>query len=163
MGVFQKQYSNVSLLLAIYTMFSPSMIESETWGSGEHMVLDAVTVRTMTSSSFWAFESINYYTLGGPPNSSQFLFPYSASMPVNIAWLIGCLSMVIALLVLNGKISRNLGFLILIIATLLPFFLPGINSYSVESFYTYSRMALPIPQIIGIIILVFTRKWNLIK
>jgi hypothetical protein len=158
MGVFQKQNSNVSVLLAIYTMFSPSMIESETWGLGEVMVLDAVIERSITSSSFWAFESMEYHTLGGPPNSSQFLFPYSAPMPVIIVWFIGCLSMGIVILVLNGKISPDLGFLILIIATLLPFFLPGINSYSVEYAYTYRRMALPIPQIIGIIIIVFTRK-----
>jgi uncharacterized membrane protein YphA (DoxX/SURF4 family) len=164
MEASQKQHGWLSPLLAIYTMFSPSMVESETWGMGDGgMVLDAVIRRSTTSSSFWAFESTNYLTLGGPPNSSQFLFPYSAPMPVIIVWLIGCLSMGIVLLVLNGQIPRSIGFLILIITTLLPFFLPGIYIYSVESFHTYGRNPLPIPQIVGIIILVFTRKWNLIN
>jgi hypothetical protein len=163
MEVSQDQHRWLCPLLGIYTMFSPSMIEGETWGMGEHMVLDAVVDQNIISSSFWAFESTNYYTLGGPPNSSQFLFPYSAPIPVIIVWLIGCLSMGIVLLVLNGRISRNLGFLILIIATLLPFFLPGIYIYFVESVHTYGRTPLPIPQITGIIILAITRKWNLIK
>jgi len=125
MGFSQKQLGWLNPLLAIYTLFSPSMIESETWGLGEVMVLDAVIRHSTTSSSFWAFESMEYHTLGGPPNSSQFLFPYSAPMPVLIVWIIGCLSMGIVLLVLNGKISPDLGFLILIIATLLPFFCPA--------------------------------------
>jgi hypothetical protein len=164
MEASQKQHGWLSPLLAIYTMFSPSMVESETWGMGnEGMVLDAVITRSTTSSSFWAFESTNYLTLGRPPNSSQFLFPYSAPTPVTIVWIIGCISTGFVLLVLNGKIPHNIGFLILIIATLIPFFLPGIYIYSVESFHTYGRYPLPIPQIVGIIILVFTRKWYLIK
>ena len=160
----QKQHGWLNPLLAIYTMLSPCLTEGETWGMGEGgMVLDAVVSRSITSSSFWTFESYNYYTLGGPPNSAQFIFPYSAPMPVTIVWLLGCLSTGFVLLVLNGKISRNIGFLLLVAMILVPFFLPGIHIYSLESFHTYRRTPLPVPQIAGIIILVSSRKWNLIS
>ncbi len=160
----QKQHNWLSPLLAIYTMLSPSMTETEIWGMGAGgMILDAVSAHSITSSSFWAFESYNYHTLGGPPNSAQFIFPYSAPMPVTIVWLIGCLSTCFVLLVLNGKISRNKGFFLLIALTLLLFFLPDICTYSVEAFSTFGRTPLPIPQIVGIIILVFSRKWSLIN
>lgn len=164
MAASQKQHNWLGPLLAIYTMLSPCMTESETWGMGEGgMVLDAVTTHSITSSSFWAFESYNYYTLGGPPNSAQFIFPYSASMPETIVWLIGCLSTGLVLLVLKGKISRNIGFLIVTLLALVPFFIPDVYIGSMELFYTYGRAPLPIPQIVGIIILVFSRKWTLIK
>lgn len=164
METSQKQHGWLGPLLAIYTMLSPCMAESETWGMGEGgMVLDAVTTHSITSSSFWAFECNNYYTLGGPPNSAQFIFPYSAPLPVTIVWFIGCISTVFVLLVLNGKISHNIGFLILMAMTLVPFFIPGVYNYFIESFYIYGRTPLPIPQVIGIIILLLTRKWDLIK
>ena len=158
MGFSQKQHGWLNPLLAIYTLFSPSMIESETWGMGEGgVVLDAVVTHSVTSSSFWAFESNQYLTLGGPPNSAQFIFPYSAPIPVTIVWLIGCFSTGIVLLVLNGKISHNRGFLLLIVMTLLPFFLPNTYIYSAESFSSYRRTPLPIPQIAGAIILGLTQ------
>ncbi|MHA2395480.1 MAG: hypothetical protein ACXAC0_02155 [Candidatus Thorarchaeota archaeon] len=164
MEASQKQHGWLSPLLAIYTLFSPSMIEGETWGMGEGgMVLDAVTKRSITSSGFWAFESNTYLTLGGPPNSAQFIFPYSAPIPVTIVWLLGCLSTGFVLLVLKGKIPRNIGFLLLVALTLVPFFLPGLTENVVESFHTYRKSPLPIPQVVGITILLITRKLNLIS
>ena len=154
MGFSQKQLGWLNPLLAIYTLFSPSMIENETWGMGEGgVVLDAVVRRSLTSSSFWAFESNQYYTLGGPPNSAQFIFPYFAPIPVTIVWLIGCFSTGIVLLILNGRISRNRGFILLLVLTLLPFLVPSTYIRSMESFYSYGRTPLPIPQIAGVIIL----------
>ncbi len=52
MEVYQKQYRRLDLLLVIYTSFSPSMIEIEIWGAGEHYALDAIVSRFVISSSF---------------------------------------------------------------------------------------------------------------
>jgi hypothetical protein len=160
----QKQHEWLNPLLVIYTLFSPSMIESETWGMGEEgMILDAVVNRSITSSSFWAFESNTYLTLGGPPNSAQFIFPYSAPIPVIVVWFLGCLSTGFVLLALKGKTSRDIGFLLVVALTLVPFFIPGLTENIVESFHTYRKSPLPIPQIAGIIILVLSRKLKLIS
>lgn len=69
-------------------------------------------------------------------------------------------STAIILMVLNGRLSHNTGFLILIVTTLLTFILSGIGSYSIESVHTYERPALPIPQVIGFLVLLLPRKCN---
>ncbi|MHA3964113.1 MAG: hypothetical protein AM325_011320 [Candidatus Thorarchaeota archaeon SMTZ1-45] len=150
-------------VLVIYTFFSPSIGEAEVWGIGEHYVLDAVVRRSFTSSLFWVFEGWSAETLTGEPNSAQLIFPYSAPPLATMLWLVGCLSTVLVWMVLKGYVSREIGLFLVIITLLLPFFIPGISTNIVEESYTYNRTPLPVSQMIGFIILMFKRKWNITK
>lgn len=163
MEVYKRQKLGVELFLVIYTFFSPSIGEGEIWGIGEHYALDAVVRRSFTSSLFWAFEGWSSETLGGQPDPAQLIFPYSAPPLTALLWLLGCLSTVLVWMVLKGHLSREIGLLIVIITLLLPFFIPGISSNIVEASYTYIRTPLPVSQMIGLIILMVSRKLNLIK
>jgi len=149
------------LLLAIYTTLSPSIVETEIFGSGIHTVLDAVVIYTTITSGFWTFVGIESLTLGGTPDSMQLFFPTSAPILTSFVWAIGIISTAVVLLVLRGRLSHKRGFMFLIITTLLPFVVPGILWYSVESFHTYRRIPLPIPQIVGFPILFVTRNGRL--
>jgi hypothetical protein len=152
--------SKIELLLVIYAFFSPCVMETEIWGIGEHYALDAVVRRFFIVSLFWAFESISAGTLSGEPNSTELIFPHSASPLTASLWLLGCLSLVLVWMVLKGHLSRKIGFILVIILFLLPLFVPGITTI-VEESYTHSLFPLPMSQGIGIIILMVTRKQNL--
>jgi uncharacterized membrane protein YphA (DoxX/SURF4 family) len=163
MEVYKKQNLKIELFLVIYTFFSPSLMEGEIWGMGEYYVLDGVMHRSFFASLFWAFEGWSSATLGGQPDPDQLIFPYSAPPLTAMLWLLGCLSTVLVWMVLKGHLSREIGLLMVIITLLLPFLIPGISSNVVEAFYTYRRTPLPVSQMIGLIILMVSRKLNLIK
>ena len=149
--------SKIEMLLVIYTFFSPCIMETEIWGIGEHYALDAVVRRFFIASIFWAFELIRAGILSGEPNSTELIFPYSASPLTAALWLIGCLSSVLVWMVLKGHLPRKIGFILVTIMFLLPLFAPGITT-TVEESYTYRLIPLPVSQTIGLIILIFTRK-----
>ncbi len=158
MDVYKEHRLGFELLLVIYTFFSPSIAETESWGMGEHYALDAVVVRSFVASLLWAFERINSNTLSGEPNSAYLVFPYSAPPITAILWLLGCLSTCLVWMVLKGHLSWKIGLLMVAITMLPPLFVPGISSNIVEGSYTYNRTPLPVSQLIGLIILMVSRK-----
>ncbi|MFW9907453.1 MAG: hypothetical protein ACFFEF_02665 [Candidatus Thorarchaeota archaeon] len=145
------------VLLFICSALMPSIVETEAFGAGELVVLDAVSYHATIASRYWAFVWCRNLTLGGAPDSLELYFPYVSSLMTNGLWLIGLLATAVVFLVLNGKSNRWKGILILVVIMLLPFIVPGVCIYRQEIFYTYQRKPLPIPQIIGLIILIITR------
>lgn len=157
MGNNERMHRGVLLVLLFIAILSPTILESETFGAGEHVVLDAVYLQTRFEGVCWAFEWNTSRTLAPPHDTFELLIPYINPFTL-LASIFGSLSPIVSGLVLTKRISLRSGFLIIVLSSLLLLLAPGINSLRIEEFYTYRMQPLLVPQIASSLVLLWFRR-----
>ena len=146
MGGNVRAYRRVVLILAVIAILFPIIGETETFGAGESIALDAVFYHSKWIGVCWAIEHNSSNTLAPHPDTFELLFPYIS--PINLlVWMIGSLSPIISWLVLTNRVRLRYGLLVIVLSALLLALIPSINVFQVEVFYTYQMRPLLIPQI----------------
>ena len=157
MGGTGQPHRRVILVLFLIAILSPTVLETETFGAGEHMVLDAVFYQTRFIGVGWALEWNSSSTLAPHPDTFELLFPYVN--PIALLVLIaGTLSLIISWLVLAKRISFRSGLLIIVLSSFLLVLAPNINILRIEVFYTYQMRPLLVPQIVSSLVLLWYRR-----
>jgi hypothetical protein len=146
MGDIGQPRRRVMLVLFLITILSPTILESETFGAGEHMALDAVYFQTRFGGVCWVLEWNTSRTLAPSHDASGILLPYISPVALLVS-IFGILSLVAMWLALNKRISFRSGLLIIVLSSILLVLVPGINILRIEEFYTYRMQPLLIPQI----------------
>lgn len=165
MGGNQRSYRGVILVLFLVAILTPSTLESETFGAGESMILDAVFLQSRFGCVCWAIEWNSSRAMVSIPDTFELLFPYINPVTL-LVWIIGTLSPIISWLFLTNRISFRKGLLIVVLSTFLLVLTPGINILSVERFYTYRIRPLLVPQITSSLVLLWhhrCRNYELVK
>jgi hypothetical protein len=152
MGGNVRPHRRVVLILALNAILSPIICETETFGAGESIALDAVFYHSKWIGFCWAIEHNSSSTLIPHPDTFELLFPYA--IPMNLlVWIIGALSPIISWLVLTNRVRLRYGLLVIVLSALLLALMPSINIFRVETFYTYQMRPLLIPQIVSSLVL----------
>lgn len=154
MGGAGQPHRRVILVLCLIVILSPTIIESEIFGAGEHMVLDAVFYQTRYEGVCWAFEWNSSSALVSQPDTFEFLLPYINPVAL-LGTIVGILSLVGTWLALSKKISLRSGLLVIVLTSIVLIFAPGINSLRIEEFYTYRMQPLLVPQIASALVLLW--------
>jgi hypothetical protein len=149
----------VILALFLIVILSPTILESETFGAGEHMILDAVQLQTKFIGVCWALEWNTSRTLAPPHDTFELLFPYISPITLLVS-IIGALSPIISCLVLTKRVSFRMGLLIIVLSSFLLVLTPEINTLRIEEFYTYQIRPLLVPQITCSLALLWYRRGN---
>ncbi|TET08961.1 MAG: hypothetical protein E3J86_09570 [Candidatus Thorarchaeota archaeon] len=147
----------VILILFLIAILTPSTVESETFGAGESMVLDAVFSQSKFAGICWVIEWNSSLALASIPDTFELLFPYIDPTTLLVS-MIGLLSPIIAWLVLTRRFSLRKGLLIIVLSTLLLVSIPDINILRVEQFYTYRIRPLLLPQIVSSLVLLWHQR-----
>jgi hypothetical protein len=165
MGDTERSHKRILLVLFLIAILSPTILESETFGAGEHMILDAVFSQTRYEGVCWALEWNSSRTLAPHPDTFELLFPYINPIALLVS-IAGILSPIILWLFLTKRISFRLGILIIIVCSFLLVLAPVINILRIEEFYTYQMRPLLVPQIASSLALFWhqrNRRHDLVK
>jgi hypothetical protein len=165
MGGNEQSHRRLLLILFLIAILSPTILESETFGAGEHMILDAVFFQTRFEGVCWALEWNSSRTLAPRPDTFELLFPYVNPIALLVS-IIGILSPIISWLFLTKRINFRIGFLIIVLISFVLVLAPGINILRIEEFYTYQMQPLLVPQIASSLVLLWhqrSRTYELMK
>jgi len=165
MGDNEHKHRGVVLVLFLIAILSPTILESETFGAGERMTLDAVFHQTKFVGVCWAIEWNSSSTLAPRPDTFELLLSYMNPVALLVS-LIGILSPIMSWLVLTDRISFRKGLLIIILSAFLLVLTPGITILRVEEFYTYQMRPLLVIQIASSLVLLWlhrSRTYELMK
>ncbi len=157
MGGNEKLHRGVVLVLFLITILSPTTLESETFGAGEHTILDTVFIQTRFVGTCWAIEWNRPTYLAPQWDTFELLFPYISPVTLLVS-IIGTLSPIISWLVLTNRISFRKGLLIIVLSAFLLVLTPGINILRVEEFYTYQMRPLLVHQITCSLVLLWPHR-----
>ncbi len=157
MGGNEQPHRRIVIVLVLTAILSPIICETEIFGAGESIALDAVFYHSNWIGVCWAIEHNSSSTLIPHPDTFELLLPYIS--PINLlVWIIGILSPIISWLVLTNRIRLRYGLLVIVLCALLLALMPSINIFRVEAFYTYILRPLFIPQIVCSIVLLWKHK-----
>jgi hypothetical protein len=145
------------LVLLLIVILSPTIIESETFGVGEGMILDVVHLQTRFEGVCYAIEWNSSRTLTPHPDTFKLLLPYITPITLLVS-IFGALSPIISWLVMTKRISFQNGLLIIILSSLILLFAPSVNILRVEHLYTYRMRPLLVPQIASSLVLIWHYK-----
>ena len=154
MGDTGQLHRTVILVLFLIAVLSPTIIESETFGMGEGMILDVVHIQTRFEGVCWAFEWNTSKTLAPPHDTFELLIPYISPFTLLVS-IFGALSPIISWLVMTKRISLQKGLLIIVFSSLILLFAPSVNILRVEHLYTYRMRPLLVPQIASSLVLIW--------
>jgi hypothetical protein len=157
MGGIGQSYRVVILVLFLIVLLTPSIVESETFGAGESMVLDAIFHHSKYVGICWAIQWNSSHTLTQIPDTFELLFPYIDPTTFLVS-VIGLLSPIMTWLVLNKRIRLRNGLLVIVLSTLFLVSVPGINSFIMEQYYTYRMQPLLITQIACSLVLLWHQR-----
>ncbi|MFW9959168.1 MAG: hypothetical protein ACFFCT_13945 [Candidatus Odinarchaeota archaeon] len=152
-----RSHRRVILVLFLIVILSPTVLESETFGAGEHIVLDAVFYQTRFEGVCWALEWNSSGTLISHADTFKLLLPYLDPIAL-LVLMIGFLSPITSWLVLAKRFSFRSGFLIIVLCSILLVVAPSINILRIEEFYTYQMHPLLVPQITSALVLFWYRR-----
>jgi hypothetical protein len=136
MGGSEQSHRGLSIVLFLFTILTPSTLESETFGAGESIILDGVFIQSKFGCVCWVIEWNNSIALAPTLDNFELLFPYINPVTLLVC-IIGILSLIISWLVLTNRISFRKGLLIVLLCTFLLVLTPGINILRVERFYIH--------------------------
>jgi hypothetical protein len=153
----EQPHRRIVVVLILIAVLSPIICETETFGVGESVALDAVFYHSSWIGVCWAIEHNSSSTLIPRPDTFELLFSYIS--PINlIVWIIGILSPIISWLVLTDRIKLRRGLFVIALCAFLLALMPSINVFRVEAFYTYVMRPLFIPQIVCSLVLLWKHR-----